>query len=273
MKKLILLLLFFPGMLCAREVSVDNPLDLFNAIAPNTTIILAPGDYNFSVLDENASTDYAKFSYGELIITGVRNLTLRGEGYAECGTEDPYSNVFRFVQCEGIILDNLVMGHFIEKGYCEGSVLSFDQSSSIEVKNSVMYGSGTYGIQAFGVEGLEVTDCVVKDCSYGTLFLSDVKNVEFRNTQFKRCQSGIAIQGSSKLILFSDCYFTGIKDYQEWAKWNKDAQFLFSFGDEVESVLLKNNRFDRNSTKDLLSSDSAVTVKGSTGTGNTFNLD
>ena len=166
-----------------------------------------------------------------------------------------------------------MLGHFIEKGYCEGSVLSFEDCEAIEIDESVMYGSGTYGIQAFRCKGITVTNSVIKDCSYGTIYMSDVSNVEFRDTHFKRCQASVNIRGNSKLILFTDCYFTGIKDYQDWSKWNKDAQFIFNFEPTVESILLKNNRFDRNSTTGFISNEEEVTVKGSSGSGNTFALE
>lgn len=272
MKKLFLLLFSLPLLVQAREVSVDNAFDLFEAIAPNTTIRIAGGDYNFSTLKEGIETDYARYSSGEVYINGVRNLTLIGEGYAELGTEDPYSNVFRFNNCQNIRLENLVLGHFIEKGYCEGSVISFSDCEDIEIEESVMYGSGTYGLQAMNVDGLTVNNSVVKDCSYGTIYLQEVSNVEFRNTHFKRCQAGISVHGNSRLILFDNCYFAGIKDFQEWSKWNKDAQFLFFFEEGVESVLLKNNRFEDNGTTGFISREDDITVKGSRGSRNTFDL-
>ncbi len=272
MKKLFVLLFLFPLLVQAREVSVDNAFDLFQAIAPNTTIRVAPGDYNFSTLNEGTSTDYANFSGGEVYIKEIRNLTIIGEGYAELGTEDPYSNVFRFTDCQDISLENLIMGHFIEKGYCEGSVVSFHGCMNVSIVKSVMYGSGTYGIQAFDVDGLKVSNSVIKDCSYGTVYMQNVSNVEFRNTQFKRCQAGLSFRGASRLILFDNCYFSGIKDFQDWSKWNEDAKYLFFFDPQVESVLLKNNRFENNGTTALLSRQDDVTVKGSTGSKNAFEL-
>lgn len=273
MKNILLLLLFLPLLTQARDVTVNNAQELFEAIAPNTTIKVNAGDYNFSKLEDGYITDFARYNSGEVVIMSVKNLTIIGEGYAELGTEDPYSNVFQFTNCENIRLENLVMGHFIEKGYCEGSVVSFTNCKNVTIEESVMYGSGTYGIQASEVDGLTVGNSVIKDCSYGTMYLSDVSNVEFRNTHFKRCQAGISFYGSSRLILFSDCYFSGIKDFQDWDKWNKDAQFIFYFEAGVESILLKNNRFEDNGTKGFISIDSDVTVKGSTGSGNTFDLE
>lgn len=273
MKKLILLLLLFPVALFGREITVSTPMELFEAIAPNNTIRITPGDYNFSLLPSGHSSEYARYNDGEVVIRNVKNLTMVGEGYAECGTEDPYSNVFRFEDCQSITIENLILGHFIEKGYCEGSVISFENCQDISINKSVMYGSGTYGIQAFKVDGIEVTNSVIKDCSYGVIYFNDVTNVEFSNTHFKRCQSGLAFRGESRLILFTDCYFTGMKDYQDWSKWNEDSKYVIYLDASVQSVLLKNNRFDRNGTEFFISDHPDVTIKGTTGSGNNFSLD
>lgn len=273
MKKLLFLLFCCCLQAKAAEIKVDNAVDFFTAIGSNTTIRLAPGDYNMSNVPQDSRSKFAWFSYNELIISGVQNLTIIGEGYAEIGVEDPYSSVIRFTNSEGIDLQNLIMGHFVERGYCTGAVLNFEGCRSVSIDGCEMYGSGTHGIVADDLQGLKVTNSVIKDCSYGVISLTNVTNVEFIQTQFKRCQSAIEIDGNSKLILFEDCYISGISDIQEWASFNDSSRYLFFFGPKVQSVLLKNNRIEDNGTANFYSNPDEVKVKGSKGGNNTFELD
>ncbi len=162
--------------------------------------------------DEAINPDQ-KYSEGcfdgrQLVIKYVKNLTIEGEKGAEIVVNPHYANVIRFSWCKNININNMTLGH-TEEGYCEGSVLYFNDCENVQIKNSDMYGCGTYGIEARSTVGLKCLSSIIRDCSYGIMTLRDVQNVEFTRCDFMRCREYglIEVYGKSQNVTFRECRF------------------------------------------------------------------
>ena len=148
----------------------------------------------------------------EVLIDGVRNLSIETNGAftedtAEIVVEPRYANVLNFLDCDRIILADLVLGHTPEKGYCTGGVLHFTDCGRVAMADLDLYGCGTYGIIAERCASIQTVDSVIRDCSYGLLDMTQVADAGFGGCVFRDCSgfTMIGLRGGS--VSFSSCEF------------------------------------------------------------------
>ena len=176
-------------------VQVSTVDELLAAIAPNTEIVLAPGEYNLT-----QASNYARgggewyhwesvYDGVELVITDLSGLTIRGEDQDTVSivTEPRYANVMRFDFASGITISNVTMGHTPEKGSCAGGVLLFQDCSDLEIVRSGLYGCGIRGVDLRGCRNVHVDWTDIYECSEGCVAVSESRNVLFENCKFYRC--------------------------------------------------------------------------------------
>lgn len=193
-----------------RVNSVEAFLD---AIGPDRVIEFEPGTYVLSrAFDRktinpytSVATDYVDM---ELRIRGVRNLILRGSTRGETIilTEPTYGNVLVFDFCSRIALENLVLGHGPEPGFCTGGVLKFRTCRDVTIRNCRLFGSGTEGILAERTDVLRVRKTTIEQCSYNILSLSECTDVTFEDCRFSNNKSQVG--GFINLYASSDVRFT-----------------------------------------------------------------
>ena len=123
----------------------------------------------------------------ELIIRNIHGLTLRGESGAHLVVDAAYANVLSFENCDNIRIENLTLGHAVEKGFCTGGVIYLRNCNNVEIVNCDLYGCGTYGIEALDCSNVKVENTVIRDCSYGGLTLSYCDDVQFTDCDIVRC--------------------------------------------------------------------------------------
>ncbi len=119
------------GMAAAEEtapeqtrVEVFTVDEFLDAIAPNTEIILATGEYNLTRATGYSRSNSAYYHWEggydgyELVITDVENLSIVGgdPNAVTISTEPRYANVLRFDNVDGVTLSDLVVGHTREQG-------------------------------------------------------------------------------------------------------------------------------------------------------------
>ena len=165
-------------------VQVKTVDEFLAAIAPNTVIELSKG-----VFDLSTASDYAKDSESdyyswncdslddnsaELVISDVKNLTIRGEGIGKTtiAAVPRYANVIDFVRCDNLTVSNLTAGHTNGSDYCTGGVLLMENCNGANVDTCGLYGCGTIGVKGLSCEKLNVTNCDIYECSVGAI---DVK--------------------------------------------------------------------------------------------------
>ncbi len=197
----------------AKEVTVSNVNELFDALGSNKHIKLKPGTYNISDLNQGYSKSkniYWESVYdgNELVLNEINNLTLEGLGDkpVEIVVEPRYANVLTFINSRKISIKNIKAGHTIEKGSCVGGVFNFDSSKDIDISNSILYGCGTYGIIAKDTENFKFNNSIIEECTYGAMTLYDCKDFIFANSVIRKCENFNLIEiDSSTNIVYDKC--------------------------------------------------------------------
>lgn len=209
------------GMAAAEEtapeqtrVEVFTVDEFLDAIASNTEIVLATGEYNLTKATGYSRSNSAYYHWEggydgyELVITDVENLSIVGgdPNAVTISTEPRYANVLRFDNVDGVTLSNLVVGHTREQGYCTGGVLYFDSSRNVEIQNCRLYGCGTTGAQLYSCKGVHVDGSEIYECSYGCIEVTGSENVLFENSKFRDCEvvmEGFAIHSSRNVAIIN----------------------------------------------------------------------
>ena len=173
----------------------------------------------------------------EILLVGVRNLSIETnetftEGMAEIVVEPRYANVLTFLDCDRILLADLVLGHTPEQGYCTGGVLRFADCGLVAMADLDLYGCGTYGIIAKRCDSVLAVDSVIRDCSYGLLSLVQVAEAGFGGCVFRDC-TGYDMIGlrDSCSAYFQSCTFVNNVWDETWCHFlsmdgGSDAFFL-----------------------------------------------
>ncbi len=193
-----------------QVVQVKTAQELIDAIAPSTTIELAPGTYNLSTVNMKQS-DYILWEEEtdgyQLKIRNVSNLQIRGpkQETATILAEPRYGWVLMFAGCRDVVLSDLVLGHTL-KGYCTGGVLEWKSCGKIRIENCDLFGCGTEGMNLEQVKELRFLNSRIRDCTYGIMTVSGSSKLEFVDSRFEnnRQFDGFSIR-DSKDILFDRC--------------------------------------------------------------------
>ena len=251
------------GMAAAEEtapeqtrVEVFTVDEFLDAIAPNTEIVLATGEYNLTKATGYSRSNSAYYHWEggydgyELVITDVENLSIVGgdPNAVTISTEPRYANVLRFDNVDGVTLSNLVVGHTREQGYCTGGVLYFDSSRNVEIQNCRLYGCGTMGVQLYSCKGVHVDGSEIYECSYGCIEVDNCENVLFENSKFRDCEiilEGFSIRSSRNVAIINS----------EICR-NQGDQFSVLFSSDSTGVYLGGLDIHDNSAQVLLSSTS-----------------
>lgn len=179
----LMLLCLLPGVsaeeTAANRVEVSTVDEFLEAIAPDTEIVLAPGEYNLT-----EATGYGRiggkyyhwestYDGCELVITDVANLTINGQNAAQVtiSTEPRYSNVLRFDYAVNLKIENITLGHTKEQGACIGGVLVVESGSNVEVVNTRLYGCGVRGIDLRSCQNVRVDCTDVYECSLSLIHI------------------------------------------------------------------------------------------------------
>ena len=197
-------------------IYVSTAGEFLEAIAPGVVIELAPGTYNLTEYLRKASdnvSDYVVRSFTDgwqAEIRGVDRLTIRGakDGKVEVVSEPRYSDVLYFNDCSDIVIENIIFGHTIEQGNCEGAVLAFDYCQKISLGGLDLYGCGTYGVTAERTIGITLKDCIIRECSYGIVDLLCSDTI-FEGCTFRDNRGFDMLSLSESFAHFEDCSFTG----------------------------------------------------------------
>ena len=164
-------------------VKVKNVDEFLAAIAPETVIELAEGEYDLSKATGYAGKskhDYYSWealggpegTAAELIIHDVKNLTIRGAGIGKTTivAVPRGANVIVFDGCDNLTVSDLTAGHTVGvSDYCSGGVLEMKYCNNVNVSTCGLYGCGTIGVKGLGCEKLNVTNCDIYECSVGAI--------------------------------------------------------------------------------------------------------
>ena len=179
------------GSGCYYAETVD---EFLAAIGPNRTIVLTAQHYDLSeasLYGAYGSEYYYWFDDFDgpgLVIQNADNLTIRssdGNAMLHCISAVPrYADVIEFVNCIGLSLEGITLGHTQEPGYCSGGVISLQDCEDCRFYKCRMYGCGILGIDASGCSRLNVDSCDIFDCSQGGVWLYGCSNSRFENCSY-----------------------------------------------------------------------------------------
>ncbi|MCL1940376.1 MAG: right-handed parallel beta-helix repeat-containing protein [Synergistaceae bacterium] len=218
-----------------RIIIVEDAREFLEALGSDRIIELSPGRYNLSEWDpilnnqpeqappypnlrNEGSPKLAKgvswsddpFDGGELVLSGISDLTIRstGKGPDTLIVVDPrYAYVLKFVNCSGIVIENIAAGHS-EGGYCSGGVFGFEDSSRITMTGSNMFGCGTEGLVLSNVSDMNVTASRIYGCTYDIMTVSGGENITFESCEFSDNQEFSLVNvAGTRNISFADCEF------------------------------------------------------------------
>ena len=180
-------------------IRVSTVDELLAAIAPDTTILLAPGEYDLSTASDYA-TDSGQAYYtwnniysdntqnAELLIHDVENLTILGDGLdtTTIAAIPRYANVLRFSNCAGLTLSGFTAGHTREPGFCSGGVLRLENCAGTTIDSCGLFGCGTVGVWASGCSDLTVKNSRIYECSWEAVYVAQCRNVRVENCEIYR---------------------------------------------------------------------------------------
>ncbi len=166
-------------------------------------------DSNFSRFANKPTVGWQDYFDGpELVVAGMSNLTIEGEGKGASIIVSPrYAFVMEFIGCKNLKLLNLTLGH-TEEGYCEGGVVGLMGCENVEIDQCEMYGCGTEGICAEYTKNLLCTNSYIHDCSYDIMTLKRCKGVRFQGCEFFRNKEFTLVTVNSCTgVAFANCLF------------------------------------------------------------------
>lgn len=275
----VLLLGLFPGISAGAEelpretesvgtVQVSTVDEFLAAIAPDTQIVLAPGEYNLTQAKGYGRTGgkyyhwESVFDGYELVITDVSGLTITGaEPFTvTISTEPRYANVLRFDYATDLRIAEITVGHTKEQGSCVGGVLYFDSSSGLEIQSTRLYGCGVRGISMHSCQNVHVDCSDIYECSQGCVYIQGSSNVLFENSKFYNCvlaegvfeifsSNDVAVinsevYGNSSDYFYSSLVRSGCSGIYLGGLDVHDNQFTYMFYSDPNPVTVENCRFD-----------------------------
>jgi hypothetical protein len=255
-------LVLFAALLYAQpggEYVVSNAREFVEAIGPQRTITLLPGEYDLSSVS-NLSGEYFSFldAYdgSELEISGVSGLIIRGSGKWDSHliTRPRYGHVIRFRGCQSISIRNIKAGHGPETGYCTGGVILFEGSQGISIEDCHLYGSGIEGLSLYRSQGIYVGNTIIKSCTYSLATL-----VQCQGVTFNRCS--LFDTQEFDLINIDQC---GSIDFKK-CTFNRNrtsGNYLFFNVTQSNPVILKKCRFNGNKTGYFARKEGLLVLKG-----------
>lgn len=146
-------------------------------------------------------------------------------------TEPVYGNVLSFDNCSNITIENVDAGNGAEKGACTGGVFFLIRSRNINIRNTIMYGSGMEGITAEEVTGLKVSNSTIWGCSYSIMSIINSSDVEFSNCRFRDNAEYdmINIYSTMSSVVFKSCTITGnqtgSESYSDYSLFNVNSDY------------------------------------------------
>lgn len=95
------------------------------------------------------------------------------------------ADVLTLRNCYNVKVSDVVLGHNIEMGSCDGVVVSVVGGYGVTLDSVEMYGCGTYGV--YGRDGnVEIINCDIHDCSIGAINLEECICI-IENTKMHNC--------------------------------------------------------------------------------------
>ncbi len=210
-----------------QEIIVSTAQEFVDAIGSNRTIILEPGIYNLSNVDQTNDDDYTVvwgslyYEEGyELNIRNIDNLTIKGSdtGTTELVVSSRYAEIINFRYCRNIKIQNITAGHTPMEYRCDAGVLTFDHCRNVDISKSEFYGCGSIGLTIGHTTDLTCLDSDINHCSFKALLIEGSDNISFINTKIQNHEaySDVIYVNNSPRVSFTGCDMINSNSF-EWS--------------------------------------------------------
>ena len=211
-----------------HPVYVSSVEEFVDAIDNYTTIVLAPGNYNFTdYLNDAVANNKLEFgdlyegvelpgvyimdnydyNLGLFYLEGLKNCSADPKNPAEIEVTSADNHVLDFAGCVNMAIENVKMGHDAMAYGCSAEVLGLYGCDGFYIVDSDLYGCGTYGIIADYGTGIIVKGTKIHDCSDGGIIFTCVQYSSFEDCQFVDIYGRYTIANFDSTIDFSNCQF------------------------------------------------------------------
>lgn len=196
------------------DVTVGTAEEFVNALGSNKRIILKPGVYNLSTINQvdksdNSVTWETVQDGKELNLQNIHNLIIEGmdSGKVEIKVAPRFANIMNFTNVQNVTIKNVVAGHTPAQYECNEGVLKFTNSSDISIMNSELYGCGSIGLSLNNVKRLNASNCTIDHCSLRAIQLYNSETIKFTETNIinHEAYSNIIMVANSKDVTFEKC--------------------------------------------------------------------
>ena len=198
-------------------ISEEATLNLYEALSDEsfTNSLKIPINPNIDELNLSNAIAIRNgwFSTG-LYCIKINNLTIRGSAQkpAKILTEDGEAEVFNFDGCNGIHLENLILGHITNSG-CYGNVIDYYNCKNVSLTNCELFGCGIIGVYLSETSDFTCSKSKIYECSSNIVSIKDdCNNLLFSNCSFYNNGGGIFTGKNNSNIVFSNCQFQNNKD-------------------------------------------------------------
>lgn len=226
-------------------ITVETAQEFVDALGSNKKIILKPGVYNLSGVNQINKSDNSVVwkivnDGKELNLNNISNLTIEGmdTGKVEIKVTPRYAEIINFTGCSNINIKNIVAGHTPAPYECNAGVLGFNNSNDISIADSELYGCGSVGLDLHYVNRLNVSNCTIDHCSLRAIYIYKSEDITFTGSKIvnHEAYSNIVDLYSAKNVSFSGCEFSG----------NNKFSWSFIEAANNSNVLLDNCLFQNN---------------------------
>lgn len=196
------------------DVTVGTAQEFVNAIGSNKRILLKPGVYNLSDIEQinnadNSVTWKTVYDGKELNIQDIHDLTIEGmdSGKVEIKVAPRFANIMNFTNVSNVTIKNIIAGHTPAPYECNAGVLKFNNSNDISIINSELYGCGSIGLDLNNVKRLEASNCKIDHCSLRAIQIYNSEAIKFTESKLvnHEAYSNIIMINGSKDITFEKC--------------------------------------------------------------------
>lgn len=193
-----------------KTISVKNAEEFAKAIGNNITIRLNTERLDISNIAKihHSFIKIIEMPDGIMLqIENVKNLRIVGQkNFTKIINNSRYSYILAFKNTENITLENLEAGHSAFKGTCQGGVFLFEESKKIQLKDCILFGSGTEGLTIKKVKEAIFRNIVIKSCTKNILTIQNSENIRFLKSRFTDNQDlDLFSIANSENILFEEC--------------------------------------------------------------------
>ncbi len=234
------------------KIEVSNEVELIESLGSNRTIYLNEGRYDLSLNDSllSLSAYYSKETVSRqgAVFHDMKNVKFIGKGKVELITTNYDDWVLNFRNCEGIVFENMTVGHDTPTD-CEGGTASFENCSDITFKNTGLFGCGTTGLVLDSVSNFSFIKSEIYKCTYNLVFMRKSRNVKFFKSIFRDSEKlHMFIFDRNENVVFKKCEFRNNSQTQKVVWQDLDIVFLkienASTPIDFVKCTFRNNHFD-----------------------------